>query len=124
MPEELAKPPLNDAYRNALLKLWIEISGASIDFRESFLTSSLDPQTTRDLVNQLVELWLQIYPKVIGWQELEDKHLKELASKIKKHETYYLNPALLLEDGFLILEFQKDLRMCLEALGITSIEQV
>jgi len=124
--QPLAKPPVSDAFKNAILKLWIDISTNSIEYRETFLTNSMDPEQRRVLINNLIELWLQLYPKVVGWKSLDQKTLKDLAVKMELYERYYFNPALLLdpESGLDLLKFQKDLRFCIEALGITSFEKV
>jgi len=122
----IAKPSTSEAYRDAILRLWVDISSNSINFRESFLTNSMDPEQRRNLINNLVELWLQLIPKVVGWKELEDKNLKNLAEKMEQYERYYLNPVLLLspDAGVDLLNFQKDLRFCIESLGITKFERV
>lgn len=77
------------------------------------------------LINNLIEIWLQLYPKIIGWKNDENRQLKELAEKMEGYEEYYYNPALLLDPngGLDLLDFQKDIRFCIEALGITSFER-
>ena len=127
MDQQIAKPPLSDIYKNAVLKLWIDISSNSIEFRNSFLTNSMDPDQRRDFINNLIEIWIQLYPKVIGWRSSADnRNLKEIAEKMGNYEKYFKNPALLLdpESGMDLLQFQLDIRICLEALGITSFEEV
>ena len=122
----IAKPPVSDAFKNAILKLWIDISSNSIEYRDTFLTNSMDPEQRRVLINNLIELWLQLIPKVVGWKDLESKRMQDLAKKMEQYEKYYYNPALLLdpESGLDLLNFQKDLRFCIESLGITSFEKV
>lgn len=123
----IAKPQLSDVYKNAILKLWIDISSNSIEFRNSFLTNSLDPEQRRSFINNLIEIWVQLYPKVIGWKNIEDnKQLQEIAGKIEYYHKYFKNPALLLDPhaGLELLQFQLDIRICLEALGITSFEKI
>lgn len=127
MPEgELAKPSVSDAYKQILLKLWIDISSNSISFMDNFLSSNLDPQQRRDLIINLREAWIQIYPKVKGWKDREEENLKELSVRIEDYKQYFYNPALLLDEdaGVDILEFQLLIRECLEALGVTTFEEV
>lgn len=124
--EVVARPTISDAYKNTLLKLWIDISSNSIDYRDNFLINSLDPEHRRNFINNLIELWLQIAPKISGWETLEDKNKKSMSKKIMQYEIYYYNPAMLLDPdaSLVILDFYKDLRFCIEILGITSFERV
>jgi len=124
--QRIARPSVSDAFKNAILKLWIDICSNSIEYRETFLTNSIDPEQRRTLINNLIELWLQLIPKVVGWKDLENKRLQNLAEKMEEYEKYFTNPALLLDPdaGIELLEFQKDLRFCIESLGVTSFEKV
>lgn len=127
MEEEIAKPTLSDAFKNAILGLWLDISRESINFRDTFLMNSIDPEQRRQLINKLIELWIQLYPKVVGWKDAtENPQLQRLAEKMINYERYFRNPALLLDpnSGLELLEFQLDLRFCLETLGITTFEEI
>ena len=123
---ELAKPSISDQFKKFVLDLWIDISNISQAYRQSFLTFNVDPEYRLLLVNKMIELWLQLIPKVVGLEDDSNKKVKEISKKMVSFEKYYRNPVLLISEdaGLEILDFQKTLRECLEILGITTFEEV
>ena len=123
---ELAKPSISDQFKKFILDLWIDISNISQAYRQSFLTFNVDPEYRLLLANKMIELWLQLIPKVVGLEDDNNKRVKEISKKMVSFEKYYRNPVLLISEdaGLEILDFQKTLRECLEILGITTFEEV
>jgi len=123
---ELAKPSISDQFKKFVLDLWMDISNISQAYRQSFLTFNVDPEYRLLLVNKMIELWLQLIPKVVGLEDDSNKKVKEISKKMVLFEKYYRNPVLLISEdaGLEILDFQKTLRECLEILGITTFEEV
>ena len=123
---ELAKPSISDQFKKFVLDLWIDISNISQAYRQSFLTFNVDPEYRLLLANKMIELWLQLIPKVVGLEDDNNKRVKEISKKMVSFEKYYRNPVLLISEdaGLEILDFQKTLRECLEILGITTFEEV
>ena len=102
-------------YKDYLLKKYIEMCELATRLRKSYIEGRSDRETHFQLVSLIIELWLQILPKVQGRKDLEDR--------LRRYTVFYINPILFFQEGYekLLWMMIFVLRYAFESLGLTNI---
>ena len=78
-------------YKDYLLKKYIEMCELATRLRKSYIEGRSDRETHFQLVSLIIELWLQILPKVQG---------RELENRLRRYTVFYINPILFFQEGY------------------------
>jgi len=107
------------SYAFKILEKWFRFRDIAEEVHASSLSDNADKDYEKlyTYISQMVSLWLELYPKIVGRSDL-----KEFEKQFVKYKQYYHNPRLLMEDknSADCSEMELTLRDALEKLGITK----
>ena len=103
-----------DKYKDALIDMWAACAEKAIFLRKKYLLNESDNELLSEFVSLLVEMFVQLEPKVEGTEGID----------LEKYESVVSDPELLMQDPAKIWELYRELRGALEVLRITVFEKV
>ena len=97
-----------------ILNNWRKVIDSGNVFRYNYQQGIKNKAVKNVYASELITLWLQLYPKVVGRTDMQ-----KLEEKFKCYAKYHENPRLL-KKGKDLHEFETMLREVIEKLGITK----
>jgi len=103
-------------YQEYLLERFITLSDLTVNLRKAYLNGLANREDHYTIISLAVELWAQIFPKVVGGYP-------DVEKRLRRYMPFYVEPKLFLlpdyEQYLFLLLF--DLRYAFEKLGLTNI---